>query len=131
MASCVRSHIYRRECYGDHPELGRLWPYVETTADWDARISSTFDSFRRQALSEGVDPATFDEHFAPEDSIWTPIRLREEFGTIEWRAPDVTLPGQILQLVTDIRDALDVVVDRGLERRRGRGDSYHCHGPRV
>lgn len=116
VASCARSHVYRRECYGDHPELGRLWPYVETTADWDARISSTFDSFRRQALSEGVDPATFDEHFAPEDSIWTPIRLREEFGTIEWRAPDVTLPGQILQLVTDIRDALDVVVDRGLER---------------
>ncbi|WP_336365197.1 glutamate-cysteine ligase family protein [Halalkalicoccus salilacus] len=115
VASCARSHIYRRQCYGDYPELGQLWPYVESTADWEKRVTTTFDWFRRQTLSTGVDPATFDEHFTPEDSMWTPIRLREEFGTIEWRAPDVTLPGQIFQLVTDIRDALDVVVDRGLE----------------
>lgn len=115
VASCARSHIYRRQCYGNHPELGRLWPYVESTGDWDKRVTTTFDRFRRQALSTGVDPTTFDEHFTPEDSMWTPIRLREKFGTIEWRAPDVTLPRQIFQLVTDIRNALDVVVDRGLE----------------
>lgn len=115
VAGCARSHIYRRQCYGDHPELGQLWPYVESTEDWDNRVTTVFDRFRRQALSTGVDPATFDEHFTPEDSIWTPVRLREKFGTIEWRSPDVTLPGQILRLVTDVRDALDVVVDRGLE----------------
>lgn len=34
---------------------------------------------------------------------------------IEWRAPDIILPIQILQLVRVIRDALDSVVDRGLK----------------
>lgn len=115
VASCARSHIYRQGCYGDHPELGRLWPYVGTVAEWDDRITGTFDRFRREALAKGVDPASFDEHFSPEDSTWTPVRLREEFDTIEWRAPDVALPGQILQLVTDVQGALDAVVDRGLE----------------
>lgn len=115
VARCARSHVYRRGCYGDQPRLGRLWSYAENTEEWNDRITSTFGRFRQRALAEGVDPATFDEHFTPDDSLWTPIRLREEFGTIEWRAPDVTLPGQILQLVTDVRDALDVVVDHGLE----------------
>lgn len=115
VANCARSHIYRQSCYGDYPQLGQLWPYAEDTDEWEDRISTTFDGFRRQAVAEGVDPATFDEHFTPEDSIWTPVRLREKFETIEWRAPDITLPGQILQLVTDIQDALDSVVDNGLE----------------
>lgn len=115
VASCARPHVYRRGCYGEHPELGRLWPYVEGTAEWNERVADVFERFRRQALAEGVDPATFDEQFAPEDSTWTPVRLREEYGTIEWRAPDVALPGQILRLVRDVRDAVDSVVDRGLE----------------
>lgn len=115
VASCARSHIYRRGCYGEHPGLGRLWPYAENVDEWDDRIDTAFDRLRSRALAEGFDPATFDEHFAPEDSIWTPVRLREEYGTIEWRAPDVTLPMQTLQLVTDVRDALNGVVERGLE----------------
>lgn len=115
VASCARSHIYRQSCYGDYPQLGQLWPYAEDVAEWEARISTTFDWFRRQAVAEGVDPATFNEHFTPEDSIWTPIRLREKFETIEWRAPDITLPRQTLQLVADIQGAIDSVVDNGLE----------------
>ncbi|WP_122088178.1 glutamate-cysteine ligase family protein [Halalkalicoccus subterraneus] len=115
VAGCARSAIYRRGCYGDHPELGRLWPYAGSVDEWEDRIDRTFDRFRRQALATDVDPATFDDHFAPEDSLWTPIRLRETFGTIEWRAPDVTLPVETLQLVRDVRDAMDRVVDRGLE----------------
>lgn len=115
VANCARSHIYRQSCYGDHPQLGQLWPYAKDVAEWEDRISTTFDQFRRQAVAEGVDPTTFNEHFTPGDSIWTPIRLREKFGTIEWRAPDITLPGQILQLVTDIQGALDSVVNHGLE----------------
>lgn len=115
VAGCARSAIYRRGCYGDHPDLGRLWSYAEDVDEWDDRIATAFNRLRRQALAEGFEPATFDEHFAPEDSIWTPVRLREEYGTIEWRAPDVTLPLQTLQLVTDVRDAMDRVVERGLD----------------
>lgn len=115
VASCARPQIYRQECYRDYPQLGQLWPYAESKAEWEDRITVAFDQFQRRALAAGVDPATFNDHFTPEDSIWAPIRLREKFETIEWRAPDATLPGQILQLITDIRDALEVVVDHGLE----------------
>jgi glutamate---cysteine ligase / carboxylate-amine ligase len=115
VAACARPHVYRRGCYGDHPHLGRLQPYVESVEGWDDRIDATFDRFRREALDEGVDPATFDRHFSPEDTTWAPIRLRDEFDTIEWRAPDTALPGQILRLVGDVRDALAFAVDRGVE----------------
>lgn len=115
VAACARSHVYRRTCYADHPRLGRLWPYVEDVDEWEERIDETFDRFRRQALSSGVDPEAFDEHFAPEDSIWAPVRLREKYGTVEWRAPDTALPGQILRLVEDVRDVLALVEDRCVE----------------
>ncbi|MFC7230996.1 glutamate-cysteine ligase family protein [Saliphagus sp. GCM10025308] len=121
VAACARPHVYRRTCYGDHPRLGRLWPYAEDVDEWNDRIDATFDDFRQQAVAEGFDQETFDEHFTPEDTIWAPVRLRDEFDTIEWRAPDVALPGQVLQLAEDVRDILSLV-----ERRRveigGRGD---------
>ncbi|WP_409025345.1 glutamate-cysteine ligase family protein [Halalkalicoccus salilacus] len=56
VARCARSHIYRQECYGSHPELGQLWPYVETTADWDARISSTFSTRSKRCTSASRTP---------------------------------------------------------------------------
>lgn len=115
VAACARPYVYRRTCYGDHPRLGRLWPYAEDVDEWDDRIDATFDRFRRQALVQGIEPATFDEHFTPEDSIWAPVRLRDKFDTIEWRAPDIALPGQILQLVEDIQDILNLVVNRRVE----------------
>ncbi|WP_252700273.1 glutamate-cysteine ligase family protein [Natronosalvus vescus] len=115
VAACARPHVYRRTCYGDYPQLGRLWPYVETLEEWDERIDTTFDRFRQEALARGVDPATFDEHFAPENSIWAPIRLRETYDTVEWRAPDVALPGQVLQLAEDVRDILALAADRRVE----------------
>lgn len=115
VAACARSHVYRRTCYADHPRLGRLWPYVEDVDEWEERIDTTFDRFRRQALAQGVDPGTFNEHFAREDSIWAPVRLREKYDTVEWRSPDIALPGQILRLVEDVRDALALVEDRRVE----------------
>ncbi len=115
VAACARPHVYRRECYGDHPHLGRLWPYVESVDEWDERIATTFDRFRREAVDEGVDPEAFDRHFTPEDTTWAPVRLRDEFDTIEWRAPDTALPGQIIRLVGDVRDAMEFAVDRGVE----------------
>jgi hypothetical protein len=32
----------------------------------------------------------------------SPVRLRDGLGTVEWRAPDATLPSQVLQLATDV-----------------------------
>ncbi|WP_114577325.1 glutamate-cysteine ligase family protein [Saliphagus sp. LR7] len=115
VAACARAHVYRRGCYGDHPELGRLRPYVGSVAEHEERTAASFEGFRATALSEGVDPDAFDANFAPEDSTWTPIRVREEFDTIEWRGPDVALPGQLLRLVADLENALEATVDGGLE----------------
>ncbi|MFP8955422.1 glutamate-cysteine ligase family protein [Natrialbaceae archaeon A-CW3] len=115
VAACARPHVYRRTCYGDNPQLGRLWPYVESLDEWNERIDGTFDRFRQEARDCGVDPTTFDEHFAPENSIWAPVRLRDAYDTIEWRAPDVALPGQVLQLAEDIRDILALAADRRVE----------------
>lgn len=115
VATCARSHVYRRLCYGDHPELGQLWPYVENVGEWNDRVDATFDRFRQKAVAQGVDPSTFDEQFRPEDSIWAPVRLREEYDTIEWRAPDVALPSQVLRLVETVRDILNLVEDRRVE----------------
>lgn len=115
VAACARPHVYRRGCYGDHPELGRLRPYVGSVADCEERAARAFEGFRGAAMADGVDPDAFDAHFAPEDSTWTPIRVREEFDTIEWRGPDIALPGQILALVGDVADALKVTIERGLE----------------
>lgn len=115
VAACARPHVYRQLCYGDHPALGQLWPYVKAVDEWEDRIDATFKRFRQQALTQGVEPSTFDEHFALEDSIWAPVRLREKYDTIEWRAPDVTLPSQILQLVENVRDILNLVKDRHVE----------------
>ena len=115
VATCARSHLYRRRCYGDHPWLGRLWPYVADIDEWHSRIDATFDRFRQQALAQDVERSTFDEHFTPEDSTWAPVRLREKYDTIEWRSPDVTLPSQVLQLAKDVRDILDLVENRHVE----------------
>jgi glutamate---cysteine ligase / carboxylate-amine ligase len=115
VAACARSHVYRRMCYSDHPELGQLWPYVENISEWDDRIDATFNRFRQQAVSQGVEPVTFHKHFRPENSIWAPVRLREEYNTIEWRSPDVTLPSQVLQLVENVRDILNLIEDRRVE----------------
>lgn len=115
VAACARSHVYRRTCYADHPRLGRLWPYVDDVAEWEERIDATFERFRGRALASGVDPGTFDEHFAPEDSIWAPVRLREKYDTVEWRAPDTALPSQILRLVEELGDVLALVEDRRVE----------------
>lgn len=115
VAACARPHVYRRMCYGDNPRLGRLWPYVEDVDEWDERIDTTFDRFRQQVLAKGVRRSTFDEYFTPEDSIWAPVRLREKYDTLEWRSPDVTLPGQVLQLAEDIRDILALVENRRVE----------------
>ena len=115
VAACARSHVYRRACYGDFPQLGRLWPYAENLKEWNERIEATFDSFRQEALASGVDQETFDEHFSPENSIWAPVRLRDQFDTIEWRAPDVALPSQVLTLAEDVRDILSLAADRRVE----------------
>lgn len=97
----ARSKLYRRMAYKGFPHQGRLWPYVADRAEWTRRLDECYDAFRTQAASAGVEGATFESCFdpdCPESAVWTPVKLRSQFGTVEWRSPDTALPSHVLQM---------------------------------
>lgn len=111
IAACARPMCYRSRCYGGDPEFGQLWEYVESEAEWTARVEECFARFKRLAIERGVPVEQVEERFRPEDATWTPVRLREEFSTVEWRSPDATLPSEILRMAADTK----AVVERAAE----------------
>ncbi|WP_254766409.1 glutamate--cysteine ligase [Salinilacihabitans rarus] len=119
LLACARPYLYRRSCYGGFPEQGQLWSYVDSVAEWDARLREAFDRFRETALARGVDESAFDREYDPYEAVWTPVRLREAVPTVEWRSPDAALPSQLLELAGQVRavvaraEARGTVVDPG------------------
>ncbi|MFC6719610.1 glutamate-cysteine ligase family protein [Natrialbaceae archaeon GCM10025810] len=101
---CARPYLYRRCCYAPAPDQGQLWPYVDDVDEWEARLDRAYDRFRDRALERGVDASTFDDQFGPYDAVWSPVRLREKFPTVEWRSPDAALPSQVLDLTERVRE---------------------------
>ncbi|MFC4436259.1 MULTISPECIES: glutamate-cysteine ligase family protein [Natrialbaceae] len=110
---CARPYLYRRSCYGACPEQGQLWPYVDSVAEWEARLEDAYNGFRERALEYGVDPDAFDDEFDPYDAVWTPVRLRKAMPTVEWRSPDTALPSQVLQLAETVRSIVTHADARG------------------
>jgi len=104
MAAGARSKCYRWLAYDGLQEQGELWPYVEDREDWNRRLRSCYYRFRTQALDAGIEESTFERCFDPESAVWTPVQLREEFGTVEWRSPDTTLPSRTVQLADTIAE---------------------------
>ena len=102
LADGARSQLYRWMAYEGLAHQGRLWPYIDSRAQWDRRLERRHEEFVTAALDAGFDRSTIEANFSPESSIWTPVQLREEFGTVEWRSPDTALPGQTLQLAETI-----------------------------
>ena len=100
---CARPYLYRRSCYETCPEQGQLWSYVDSVDEWEDRLETAYECFRARALERGVDPADFDDEFAPYDAVWTPVRLRTAMPTVEWRSPDTALPSQVFRLADDVR----------------------------
>lgn len=107
IASSARSYIYRRKCYEHFPKHGQLWEYAENVGQWSRRLERRFEEFKEAAVAEGIDPEIVDEQFTPDDVVWTPIRLRQEFPTVEWRSPDATFPSEILRLVDDLGTVME------------------------
>ena len=110
MAAGARSKCYRWLAYDGLQEQGELWPYVEDREDWNRRLRSCYERFRTQVLDAGIEESTFDRCFDPESAVWTPVQLRSEFGTVEWRSPDTTLPSRTVQLadtLTTVAGKLD------------------------
>jgi len=111
LAVGARSELYRRLAYDGLEGQGQLWPYVSDRDEWDQRLKCRYDAFYERAVDAGVDPETIESCFDPESAVWTPVQLRAEFGTVEWRSPDTTLPSQIIQLAETMGEIIEQVRD--------------------
>ena len=98
LAVGARSKLYRWMAYDGLAHQGRLWSYVDDREEWDQRLDRRYEEFVAAALDAGVDRRTVLANFDPESAVWTPVQLREAFGTVEWRSPDAALPGQVVDL---------------------------------
>jgi hypothetical protein len=110
-----RAQTYR--CTGDSEmaPYRDLWPYTDSVEEWTQRVSTRYETFRALAAQRGITSSTFETWFAPENSMLAPVRLRHQPPTVEWRAPDTTLPGQIVQLVSDVAWLLGQTADKPVE----------------
>lgn len=88
------------------PTHGQLWSYAGSVEEWQERINAAFNEFKRMATEKGVDEQQIEEHFKPEDALWTPVRLRNSFSSVEWRSPDTGLLTDALQLLEEVKEAL-------------------------
>lgn len=108
LAASARSEIYRWKAYQSLPNQGQLWSYARDTEQWAKRLQRRYEEFVTQAIVAGVDRDEVESYFTPESAVWTPVKLRADFSTVEWRSPDTALPSQVLRLA----DQLAAVVER-------------------
>lgn len=97
-----RPYTYRSLCGEEFVQFRDLWEYTTTAAAWNDRLATKYEAFRTLALNRGISDNEFRSHFQPENTMPTPVRVRQQFPTIEWRAPDTALPSQIVKLTSDI-----------------------------
>jgi hypothetical protein len=101
--SCARARAYRKECGEAFERYCDLLSYVDSVEEWRARVADGFREFQSLAAERGVPVADVAERFDPENTVLNPVRLRRSQPTVEWRAPDSTLPSQVLRLASDVR----------------------------
>jgi len=111
-ASSSRNRVYRYQCYQDFPEHGQLWNYTDSVQEWEERIEENFQKFKNEAKTCNVSEKELNKYFSAHDALWAPIRLRKEFPTIEWRAPDSGRLQDTLRMASEIKS----IVEKGVER---------------
>lgn len=121
VAAGARAYVYRRKCYEQFPKHGQLWHYVESVSEWDERLEHRYEEFEEAAVERGVSEERVEANFSPDDVVWTPIRLRKEFPTVEWRAPDAALPSETLRLVGDLTELMEMLPHRNVRVEGERG----------
>lgn len=108
VAASSRNMVYRYNWKPKFPESVSLWPYTDSVEEWKEKMHQAFDEFKKEAISKGISEKNFLEHYHPDRSIWTPIRLRDKFPTVEYRSPDTTLISEAMKLVEDIDEILEI-----------------------
>lgn len=113
IAACARPYVYRRLCYRSRPGHGQLWSYPESVAEWRDRVETRFDTFVEAARDGGIGRDTVEAAFSPADAVWSPVCLRDDLGTVEWRAPDAAPPLDLCRLVADVTGIVETAVEDG------------------
>lgn len=103
LAEGCRNEVYRHKACGAFPEQRELWPYMDSITEWREKREKLFKKFEKEAREEGIEPERFERFFQPENAVWTPVKLREDYPTVEWRAPDTTLLTEVIKLVRAIK----------------------------
>jgi len=113
IGACARPHVYRRRCYESLPSHGQLWEYPSSEAEWRKRVRRRFGEFGSRAAAEGVDPATVEDAFCASDALWSPVCLRDDLGTVEWRSPDAAALPEMVRLAADATRVVERAVEHG------------------
>lgn len=103
LASSSRNQAYRYQCYQQFPKHGQLWEYTSSKKEWNERIEQRFEEFVDAGIEAGFSEKEIKSNFTAEDALWTPVRLRSDFGTVEWRSPDSCSLKQTLTLIEHVR----------------------------
>jgi carboxylate-amine ligase len=111
LAAGARSKLYRWLAYDDLAHQGRLWRYLDERDQWTRRLERRYEEFERAAQEAGVNRRAIQANFDPESAIWTPVQLRDTFGTVEWRSPDTALPSQVVRLADEVGRVATSAVD--------------------
>lgn len=106
-SSSARAAAYRRGMGERFGRFRELRPYVRTRGERETRDRERFEAFVRLAVEAGVDPAFVAEQFRSENVCHGPVRIRDDLGTVEWRAPDTALPSQVIRLAFDVARILE------------------------
>ena len=114
LAAGARSLLYRWMAYEHLPRQGELWPYADDTEEWARRLERRYEAFVTEAVVAGCDRETVEACFTPESAAWTPVKLRAEFETVEWRSADAALPSQVVRLADDLVGVVERLRDAEL-----------------
>lgn len=98
-----RNEVYRNRACGNFPEQRQLWPYMDSVNEWREKREELFNKFSERAEQKGISRSRLERHFQPENAVWTPVKLREDYPTVEWRAPDTSYLTEVFKLVKAIR----------------------------
>jgi len=107
LASSSRNQVYRYECYKNFPRHGQLWKYTDSIQEWEKRIEESFEEFKAAGKHQDISSEEIEKYFRPSNALWTPVRLRKDFPTVEWRALDTGKPEKIIKLLKQTKKIVE------------------------
>jgi hypothetical protein len=128
--SSSRAHAYRRECGSEFAQFCDLRSYTDSVEEWQGRVDDAYEAFKSIAAERGVPPSAVEEQFEPENTVLNPVRLRRCQPTVEWRAPDASLPSEVVRLASDVGRLVEQTETKPVEvGRPGVYDDRICVPP--